>query len=373
MSRTAKIVALSTVAATLSLTLVTTPAASHDHDQIEDELLGEGHVTAQVSDEVLDLLPTHRNTFITDDHVSRALDNYWTQERMDAATPMNATDVSPGDAGSVGPETLPNEESLALNADDEVASAERIVTHPVSATKKLYPINPMPRKDWVNGKLFFTTPGGVDTVCSASAVNSSSKRMIATAAHCLFDEDHDEYNRNVVFKGGYKKRNRPSLSFEAWRLGTLSGYRNNGGNTRGFWSDIGFAAMKTNWRGMKVVEAVGGHGMVVGSKDYTQRIRFIGYPTNYARGKVQRTCVRNSTKLTEKYNGKKYNFLKLSGCNFSGGSSGGPYLVDYDKESGKGYITAVHSWSHKKYDTFEAAPLFRKSAENKYDWVNEKD
>lgn len=371
-TRKTKVATVSTLAAALVLSLASSPAVSSEHEAPVDELLGEERVAAQVTEDVLDLLPRGRSTFFSEKNIARATEQYWSQERMDAAKPMGSTPEANHETAEVGPEFLPGEETdTTTNEDVSVTSGERVVSHPVTATKKLRPINPMPRKDWVNGKLFMTDVNGQDWVCSASAVNSSSKRMIATAAHCLYSFELGEYHKNVVFKGGYKKRNRPSLSFTASYFGTLSGYRNNGDTIRGFWSDIGFAYMRTNWRGMKVVDAVGGHGMVVGSKDYTQRIRVMGYPSNYAGGNLQRTCVRNSSKYSRTVNRKTYNFIKLEGCNFAGGSSGSPYLVDYNKDNGKGYITAVNSWGPAEYDTFSAAPLFRKSAEKKYNWVNE--
>lgn len=359
--------ALSVLAATALLSTSGSAASSAETGATHDELLGNHTVAAEVTDEVLALIPQGmaRNAMITENQVVRATEQYWSDDRMAAAKPMKAT------AADTPVSITADIDSVSV--DEEVSiQRQKVVSEPANATYKLYPINPMPRNFWVNGKLFLTDSDGNDYTCSASAVNSTSKRLIATSADCLYDWSNDEYYKNVTFKGGYKHRNRPSLSFTASRLGTMKKFRKYGPSVRGNYSDIGFAAMRDNWRGMKVVEAVGGHGMIVGSKNYSTEIDFFAYASNWEGGKVQAHCTRWSSKITRTEDGRNYNFMKLPGCNFGSGSLGGPYLTRYRDTDGKGYLVAVNSFGETGEGNYDAAPLFRKSVEDKYDWVNEK-
>lgn len=97
---------------------------------------------------------------------------YWTPARMKAATPLD----QPGDAQRVA------QNVLAL-AKAKPATASRPIASRFAAIRVVNAV-PVTNFSITNGKLFFN---GYESGswCSASALNTASKRVLITAGHCV--------------------------------------------------------------------------------------------------------------------------------------------------------------------------------------------
>jgi hypothetical protein len=159
-----------------------------------------------------------------------------------------------------------------------------------------------------SGKVFFTTTGnGVreNWVCSASAVNSGGKDTVFTAGHCVY--------------------------------GSLGGEVNYVSN-QDEGDDIGAAVMNANSAGQHLVNVVGGQG-IAWNYGANQYIFDFGYPAAPPfNGLTLQEC-----------DGGEFNFsvyasstMELT-CNFTGGSSGGPWLMSFGGEFG--YVNGVNDFT----------------------------
>ena len=70
-----------------------------------------------------------------------------------------------------------------------------------------------------NGKLFFNGYGTNNAYCSASALNTDTKRVIITAGHCVYDSG--AWKQNVVFVPNYDIRNADPDPVGIWTVHTL--------------------------------------------------------------------------------------------------------------------------------------------------------
>jgi V8-like Glu-specific endopeptidase len=246
---------------------------------------------------------------------------YWTPARMKAAKPLDM----PGDAKVV---------------DQTVRAVTRnlpeVVTKPapskLASTVKNFPA-PVTNFSITNGKLFID---GYESGswCSASAINTASRRVLLTAGHCVHSGSGGDWRSNLVFVPGYNAFNAdhaPVGMFQAFWLRTFGEWTNNSDPNR----DIAFV---TTWDGGdwggRVVDTVGGHGWVTnGGTDFD--VSIFGYPINRDDGNKMWACWGEATDSSWFDNQSKI------GCNFSHGASGGPWLWDYDNNTGQGYARSV--------------------------------
>src|SRR4051794_7302257 len=109
---------------------------------------------------------------------SRAsVEDYWTSDRMQAATPAEKV----------------------LGGDGVQAKAAPL---PWSSQEVTTPYTQAPTS--THGKVFFTL-GGVDYVCSGTALLSANKSVVWTAGHCVIDPAHPgDFATNWQFVPAYK-------------------------------------------------------------------------------------------------------------------------------------------------------------------------
>ena len=248
---------------------------------------------------------------------------FWTQERMDAAKPLDA----PGDAQWI--------EDTARAA---AAKTPAVATAPVAATiatKALAYPPPVTNFSITNGKLFI---GGYESGswCSASAVNTPSTRVLITAGHCVHGGAGGTWQSNLVFVPRYNAFNAdrdPVGRFQAYRLRSFNEWINNSNLNR----DVGWVTTYSggDW-GATVVNTVGGHGLAYnGGTEFD--VSIFGYPSNFDSGNKMWACWGVAVDSSASDNRSKI------GCNFGGGSSGGPWLWNYDNGNGLGYVRSVMS------------------------------
>lgn len=248
---------------------------------------------------------------------------YWTPERMKAAKPLDL----PGDAKFVDRTARAIAKKLPRQATKPVGSAlaTRVANYPP----------PVTNFSVTNGKLFI---GGYESGswCSASAINTPSKRVLITAGHCVHSGRGGTWRTNLVFVPRYNAFNAdhdPVGRFQAYRLRTFNAWINNSDLNR----DVGYITTYSggDW-GARVVDTVGGHGLAYNGGTQFD-VSIFGYPSNRDGGDRMWACWGVATDSSIWDNRSKI------GCNFGGGSSGGPWLWQYNNSTGLGYTRSVMS------------------------------
>ena len=227
--------------------------------------------------------------------VERALD-YWTPARMRATPPLD------------GPEPL----------EDRAEASFAPVPEP-----SVVPFT-------VNGRLF-VRQGNEQGFCSATAINSPSRKLILTAAHCLNSGPRGllggtTWSRLVVFVPAYTDGLAPFGAFVAHR---------NAVHVPKQWIklgnpnfDIGAAQVEPNAEGVNVADAVGGGASIALDLGRKQQFQTFGYP-----GKVRRMQGCSSP-----YVGDDSTTYRIPGpptiairCHWAPGASGGGWLIEEGK------------------------------------------
>lgn len=268
---------------------------------------------------------------------------FWTTERMAAAVDLdflNPTDnaKSPsrapkpgGPAGAIAP-TAPT----IAHADDVGIQLNESQTV---------------------GKVYFTTPGGGSASCSASTVSSGKRRLVMTAGHCVHQGGGGQWYSNWQFVPRYRNGARPFGTFVAYQLTTRTAWI----NSRSYDEDMAVAIMHNggNW-GLKVVDTVGGNGMRW-NWGYSVYVTALGYPSNLGGGESQYYCQSG----TWHAGGQQIRMW----CNMTYGSSGGPWLQEYNDQNGLGYINSVVSHGDNPGNGQFDGPYFDNDIKSLYDFA----
>lgn len=194
----------------------------------------------------------------------------------------------------------------------------------------------------VTGRLSFSTPSGT-SYCSASVV--SPNNIIVTAAHCIYDTpSRNAFYTNFVFTPAYRNGNAPYGTFAYQTCWVLNSWIALSGNYAiNTWADddVAVCKMRNNSAGQSLSSRTGwfGRGWNYG---YVQHFHTLGYPFRNTSdalltdaGKYLRTCASESFQQATNVVG--------TGCNWSRGNSGGPFVVGYSLVDVTGQVRSVYS------------------------------
>lgn len=189
------------------------------------------------------------------------------------------------------------------------------------------------------GKVFFAI-GSSLYVCSGNAVDDvedgvTTANLVVTAGHCVNDGG-SAYVTNFLFIPKYdptkpRKSGQPYGTFTATRLTTTSQWAAQGAERFNY--DVGMARVGPNEHGVALATAVGdtsdigfvaGDPTSTGGVDYTVNTHSFGYPA--ARPYDGTTLISCWGATTSDNVGGSTDY-RLP-CNMTGGSSGGPWLLD---------------------------------------------
>ncbi|MGI5404875.1 trypsin-like serine peptidase [Streptomyces sp. CA-135486] len=268
--------------------------------------------------------PTARlsNGTPVDSAAAAALSRYWTPERMSKAVPLNVKDAPRAVRVKAGPTGPPGSTSPGRARSD----TKRTLVNESAAV----------------GKVYFTNPSnGLNYACSASALNSASKQMLITAGHCVHGGSGGTWMTNWVYVPRYRSGARPFGTYAAKQFRTFNSWISS--------SDLGRdVAMVTTWplNGNKIVNVTGGHGL---SWNYSrnQAMTVMGYPGNRDNGELQWACQGTTRGVSD---GR----IELQ-CDFGPGSSGGPWLREFNDANGLGNVNGAMStissggWNRSSY------------------------
>ncbi|MFJ2031449.1 trypsin-like serine peptidase [Streptosporangium sp. NPDC087985] len=237
------------------------------------------------------------------------------------------------------------------------------------------------------GKVFFRI-GDKEYWCSASAVASQSRSLVATAGHCAYDAKQGRHADYWIFIPGYDRGNTPYGIYVGHSINLHESFVGRGDY------DYDYAFVNVHegfrWKPGKTANTyemepvgnlednVGGQGLAV-NRGINQSTIAFGYPagphidgSRPYDGQKLMSCVGRTIRRTAPA------WLVEMGialkCQFTGGASGGPWLVNYNPATGLGYLNGVNSFAwdtdaDQRYDLI-SSPYFIASTYNVYRWAD---
>ncbi|MFJ9031511.1 trypsin-like serine peptidase [Streptomyces sp. NPDC102274] len=179
------------------------------------------------------------------------------------------------------------------------------------------------------GRLFFVNAAGADTWCTATAVKSANRSAVMTAAHCVRrGSSPGNTNSTMVFVPGYSKGKKPYGVFAVRTAATPRTWENDSTD------DLSALVVDTDKSDRKLTDVVGGQAIAF-HRAVGGTISSFGYSATRPQlgGELLR-CVGTA---------KKKHGMQAIPCDMTGGSSGGPWLADFDAATGKGVLVSVNS------------------------------
>jgi hypothetical protein len=296
---------------------------------------------------------------------------FWTRSRMLSARDADTIKTVPGSSAAVPARASGLAGQVAGTGPEQALADPFLLVHvPASdvARPEAGPVgspwtgNPGLPPATTTGKVFFTTHNGEEWVCSASTVNSSGRDAVITAGHCVYGSLGGEvpgegWHTNWIFVPGYSNGSAPHGVWTAKKLSTLTSYYDN--QDEG--DDIGAAVMNVNSTGQHIVAVLGGQGFAWNWAS-DQYVYDLGYP-----------AAAPFNGLTLQYcNGSEFSWSAVAStmglrCNFTGGSSGGPWLMDFGGEWG--YINGVNDFGYTSLPGYIFSAYFGNNADALYNSV----
>jgi hypothetical protein len=206
----------------------------------------------------------------------------------------------------------------------------------------------------VNGRLF-VRQGNRRGYCSATAINTSSRKLVLTAGHCVnsgpqFPNGHSVWSSFLQFVPAYSGSTAPFGAFIAHRKGVFALRQWVKFGNPNF--DVGAVVVGPNAEGVNVADAVGGGATIVTDLSRRQDFQTFGYP-----GKV-----RWMQGCDSPYVGDDASTYRIPGpptiairCHWAPGASGGGWLVEGGTE-----INGLTSYGKRKDRLHTFSPYFSK-------------
>jgi hypothetical protein len=232
----------------------------------------------------------------------RRIERFWTPARMAAARPLELTVGRDGRADlHLGPRRRPAGASYSAVDSPEA-----------------------PPYAW-NGRLY-VRQGGKEGFCSATAIDSPTRRLVLTAGHCVNSGPKDGgpgvWSTYLEFVPGFNLGVAPDGTFAlSGRPRALPGWTEDGNPD----FDLGAFLTEPNAEGVALADAVGDGATIVAGRGRHQRFETFGYPGGSER---MRTCVSGfagGDPITATLPGPSTVGVR---CDWVPGASGGGWLID---------------------------------------------
>ncbi|CAM2998938.1 peptidase [Saccharomonospora xinjiangensis] len=275
--------------------------------------------------------------------------DYWTPERMRAAVPMDSlVAVSAAEAGGTA---VAEAESLA----DVASGVERMVP---GVSPQAFPTSGEP---WSGGgevadtagRVFFTFNGNPAS-CSGNAVTSDNRSVVITAGHCV--KYQGSWHTDWIFVPGYDNGQAPHGEWVARQTLTTPQWE----QSEDMNYDIG-AAVVEPLGGAYLTDVVGAQGIAF-NQQRDQDMYAFGYPA---------AAPYDGSTLIHCSGSTFTDFLLTDdhamSCDMTGGSSGGPWFLNFDESTGTGVQASVNSFGYTFLPGYMFGPYFGSDAEALYD------
>jgi len=304
---------------------------------------------------------TSSGVFSKTEHQAAA--RYWTPSRMAAAKPISIG-VKAGQRAGAGtvdralvgtPSAVPPAGRGATATGTPAAgSLGRPTTlvaaayaYPAPFTRyALFPnsqYNVYPNR--AHGKLFFTQHVHLNPtvdqnfVCSGTVVSSVGRWLVETAGHCVANATTHTFSFNVKFVPAYRSGTAPFGSWTAFSLWTKTAWINTG-NLR---EDRGFVLLNKNSAGQQIQNVTGSEGIAF-NQGYLQHVVDFGYPAaSPFNGETEQLCLA-SFEETDPFNASAGSVPWGIGCDQTGGSSGGGWVIRYGP--GGGFVNGHNDYKY---------------------------
>jgi V8-like Glu-specific endopeptidase len=278
---------------------------------------------------------------------------YWTARRMQHAEPRMVArprgQVKSSHTGAATPDGPPvaippslPKGYAGLAAGDAPTRLSQLIPNPAA-----YPYR-------TQGKLFFQAlDRGVwnNYVCSATVVDTPTKRVIFTAGHC--EHDAGSWSRRVAFVPGYQNGNRPFGTFVATKLYSTSGWI----QSENFSYDISAAVLGGS---RPVANVVGSRG-IIWNQPRQQAFVSFGYPAGYPyNGQTLRSCPSPLGGIDSSTYSPQTQWIT---CDMTGGSSGGGWIIQGT------YLNSVNSYGYAGLRNRMYGPYFGNAVASLYNTV----
>jgi V8-like Glu-specific endopeptidase len=180
----------------------------------------------------------------------------------------------------------------------------------------------------VIGALFFNNGSG-GHYCTASVVRTAKKNMLLTAAHCLYNQATHGWHRQIVFVPRYSAGRRPYGTWPVWLMVADKRWIDHGDPDL----DVGFAAVQI-MGGRRIADVVGANELLV-TPGFNNRVVVAGYPAkeNYPADRPVGCAGRTSRQGRSQ--------MRFDCHGFYGGTSGSPWLSDYNARTQSGHVIGV--------------------------------
>jgi V8-like Glu-specific endopeptidase len=221
-------------------------------------------------------------------------ENYWTPERMASATPVDRP------AAPLGSKS-------AMAVRSGLPRAKAFGGYPSV------------------GALFFRNGRG-NHYCTASAVDSSKRNLVITAAHCLWGSGGAD--QNIAYVPGYNAGRRPYGVWPVKQVTVMRQWKTKRDDGR----DFGFAAVYD--QGGRRLGDVTGYNVLTVNRGYRNWVQVVGYPqVHYVKSDHPIRCS-NRTKEKMKWQ------VEFDCSGYYGGTSGSPFVWHASKR-GTGRVIGV--------------------------------
>ncbi len=202
------------------------------------------------------------------------------------------------------------------------------------------------------GRVFFTFTGRTAS-CSGTVITSGNKSVVMTAGHCV--KLQGSWHTNWTFVPGYNNGNAPYGTWTAKK--TMATPQWAASENISF--DVG-AAVVNPLNGQLLTDVVGGQGIAF-NQARGQNMYAFGYPA---------AAPYDGSKLIY-CSGRVFNEFLGTGdigmtCNMTGGSSGGPWFLQFAESTGLGTQNSVNSFKYNFAPFWMFGPYFGADAQNLY-------
>jgi V8-like Glu-specific endopeptidase len=171
----------------------------------------------------------------------------------------------------------------------------------------------------------FVREGSSDHFCTASVVTSPGRDLLITAAHCIDGGKGGGYRQDIVFIPDYRNGEAP---FGVWTVRKLL--------VAPQWAkesdpdfDVGFVVLEPH-DGRNIEDILGANRLAI-DPPYQSLVRVTGYP---ASGSAPITCLNWTSRLSATQ-------LRFVCGGFTGGTSGSPWVMRFDRFTRTGTIVGV--------------------------------
>ncbi|GAA4199101.1 peptidase [Streptosporangium oxazolinicum] len=285
----------------------------------------------------------------------QTVQRYWTEAKMEAAKPLAALvpekDGARLAAGALAAQAAADPVSVpATEPGGDTVTATRGSAARASTGAAWTRGGAIVK---TTGRVFFTYQGR-NASCSASAVTSENKSTVITAGHCV--RMGGAFHGNWVFVPGYHNGDRPHGTWVATTLYTTPQWN----NSEDINHDVA-SAVVAPLNGRSLTDVVGGQGISF-NQGRRQQMHSFGYPA---------ASPYDGSKLVY-CAGRAFDDFLMSrdiglNCDMTGGSSGGPWFLGFNENTGLGTLNSVNSFKYGFASGWMFGPYFGTEARAVYE------